>query len=84
MNKMEETDRHCILKTSAGDLKIERIHISSTATMNLGNYNSVKPTAGITIIPEEGQNLTDVFKAGWDFVDQQVVQQIKKWQKNSD
>ena len=71
----------CILKSTAGDLKIEKIHISSTVTINLGNYQATKPTAAITVIPDKDQNLEDIFKAGWEFLDKQIVEQSRMWKR---
>ncbi len=58
-------------------MKIKEIYVEATFTKNLGNYQSFKPTAGITLIPEKGESYQEVFKKGWDIVGEQLEEQLK-------
>jgi len=63
-------------------MKTKEIVVETTFTKNLGNYESLKLTAGITLIPEGEENYKEVFKRGWDIVADQIVEQLKAFNKN--
>lgn len=56
--------------------KVKEIYVEASFTKNLGNYQSFKPTAGVTISLEPKDNVDEVFKQGWDLVGDQVSEQI--------
>ncbi|GEA16830.1 hypothetical protein E308F_30760 [Moorella sp. E308F] len=58
-------------------MKIKEIYVEATFTKNLGNYQSFKPTAGITLIPEDGESYREIYKKGWDIVGEQLEEQLK-------
>lgn len=61
----------------------KEINVEVTYTKNLGNYESLKLTAGIVLIVHEGERLSDVYKQGWDSVAEQIREQIKLLGKES-
>lgn len=56
--------------------KVKEVYVEASFTLNLGNYQNVKPTAGITLIPAAGMTTEEVFSQGWDAVGQQIDEQI--------
>lgn len=61
--------------------KVKEVYVEASFTKNLGNYQNFKPTAGITLIPEKGENVDDVFKQGWDIVGDQIMEQLKLFEE---
>lgn len=56
--------------------KVKEVYVEATFTKSLPNYQNFKPTAGITLIPEDGENYEEVFKQGWDIVGDQIAEQL--------
>lgn len=63
--------------------KVKEIYVEASFTKNLGNYQNFKPTAGATIIIEEGDNLKEVFKDGWEMVGDQIAEQLKLFEEDT-
>jgi len=63
-------------------MKTKEIYVETTYTKNLGNYESLKLTAGITLIPEGDEDYKEVYKRGWDIVADQIQEQLKPFNKN--
>lgn len=63
-------------------MKVKEIYVEATFTKNLGNYQSFRPTAGITLIPEEGESYKEVFEKGWDIVGEQIMKQLELFEED--
>lgn len=59
-------------------MKTKEIYVETTFTKNLGNYQSVKLTAGINLIPEN-ESTEELYKKGWDIVSDQILTQLKQF-----
>jgi len=62
---------------------VKEIYVEASFTKNLGNYQSFKPTAGITLLPEQGEKIENVFKQGWDIVGDQIAEQLALFEDNT-
>jgi hypothetical protein len=56
---------------------IKEIQVNVSFTKNLGNYQSVKPEAGVTITIEPGDNVDEVYKKAWDLAGDEIEKQLK-------
>ena len=57
--------------------KVKTINVECTFTKSLPNYENIKPTAGVTIELEEGDNVKEVYAKAWDMVGQEIIGQIE-------
>jgi hypothetical protein len=62
--------------------KVKEIYVEASFTKNLGNYQSFKPTAGVTITLEPGDDEAEVYKKAWDLVGDQVEEQLKLFEED--
>jgi hypothetical protein len=52
--------------------KIRQVRVSLGATINLGNYENVKPEAEVVMQLDEGEDPETAFKACWDVCADQI------------
>lgn len=58
-------------------MRTREIAVSIGATINMGNYENVKPVVSITMELDEGDNVQEAYKAAWTIVTEQLRQQWK-------
>jgi hypothetical protein len=58
-------------------LKVKEISVEASFTKNLGNYQSVKFTAGSTASIEDNDNIKDCYAQLWDVCGDQINEQLK-------
>ena len=56
--------------------KSKELHVSVAFTKNLGNYQSLRVEAGITMALEDGDNTDKVYEQAWDQVGDQIQSQL--------
>ncbi len=56
--------------------QVKEVYVEASFTKNIGNYQSIKPTAGVTLVIEPGEDYKEVYKNGWDIVGDQVQSQL--------
>lgn len=62
---------------------IKSISVECAFTKSLPNYQNVKPTAGVVIELEDGDNVKDVFKKAWDMVGDEIMEQVKLFSEDT-
>lgn len=58
-------------------MKIKQARTSLGVTINLGNYENLKPEVEVVMEFDENESVEDVLKAGWDIVTEQIRTQYK-------
>lgn len=56
--------------------KAKEIYCEASFTKNLGNYQSVKISAGVKLELSDKDEVRKVYEEGWDLVGDQVSQQL--------
>jgi len=56
---------------------VKEISVGVTYNKNLGNYESIKPSATVVMTVGPGESVDEVFKQAWDIASEQVVEQLK-------
>lgn len=57
--------------------KIKELSVSVCFTKNLGNYQSLKLDAGLTVSLEEGDDYDKEFQKAWDIASEQISDQLE-------
>lgn len=65
-------------------MKIKEIHVERSSTVNTGNYNSERFTAGVTIELEDGDDPDTVFDQAFKNCDRQIELQLGTSTEGSD
>jgi hypothetical protein len=60
--------------------KVTEVRVDVTYTKSLPNYENVKPSAGLSIQLEPGDNAKDVFAKAWDMCGAEIASQIALFQ----
>ena len=55
--------------------KVTSISVEAAITLNLGNYQSAKVSAGATLEIMEGDNIKNVYKQAYDMVTSEIDKQ---------
>lgn len=61
--------------------KIKEIHVTAGFTKNLGNFQSFRPEAGVTMTLDDKDDVNKVFEEAWELVGDQVVEQLKLFEE---
>jgi len=54
------------------DYDVKEVFVSVGLTINMGNYNSAKVDAGITLTAKEGSSYEELYDAAWGIVQSEV------------
>lgn len=57
-------------------MKVNQISVLVGYTKNLGNYESLRLDAGVTVEVEEGENEKKAYKKAWDLAGEQISEQL--------
>lgn len=57
---------------------VKEIRVAVAYTKNLGNYESLRLEAGLTVAVAEGKNVADVFARAWDTARDQIKGEVIK------
>lgn len=60
-------------------MNIKEITVGYTYTKNLGNYQSVKVDAAVTITVEHGQDIDELYSKAYDNMKKQVKNGLNKF-----
>jgi hypothetical protein len=55
---------------------VKEVSVEVSFTKNLGNYQSIKPTAGVVMTVEPGDDVNKVFTSAWNLAGDQVQSQL--------
>lgn len=58
-------------------MRPKEISVSVGATINLGNYENLKPLANIVMELDEGDDVHEAYQAAWEVVVSQIRDQWK-------
>ncbi len=58
------------------EIALDRIFVSTSVTRNLGDYNSIKVTAGLNTDIGPDEETSDAFKRAWEIVDTEIEVKI--------
>lgn len=61
--------------------KVKEIKVGIGATINLGNYENVKPHAEVVMEVEPGESIEDVYQAAWEITSGQIRDQWRNIKK---
>ena len=56
--------------------KAKELDVSVSFTKNLGNYQSLRLDAGLTVLLEDGEDVEQVYTDTWDRVGDQIQSQL--------
>lgn len=56
---------------------VKEISVEFMFTKSLPNFQNVKPSAGVTITLEDGDDLKETYKKAWEIVGGQIKEQLK-------
>lgn len=64
-------------------MRVKQVRVAIGATINLGNYENVKPTAEVLIEIDEakGETAEQAFAAGWEITQEQIRSQWRSLRK---
>jgi len=63
---------------------MKEINVSISRTINMGNFNSLKVTAGLATSIADDANLQDAYKEQWNAVNTEIERAIKAFQKRQE
>lgn len=63
---------------------MKEIQVSISRTINMGNFNSLKVTAGLGTSVADDANLQDAYKEQWNIVNAEIERAIKAFQKRQE
>lgn len=55
-------------------MKVKQVRVSVSATINLGNYQNIKPEAEV-VLESTGETEKELFDTAWEIVTKQIVDQ---------
>ena len=56
--------------------KVKEVRIDVGITLNLGNFESAKVLAGVTLELAENEDYKEVFKNGWEITKGEIIEQV--------
>ncbi|MDD2296892.1 MAG: hypothetical protein PHX79_03650 [Sphaerochaetaceae bacterium] len=63
---------------------MKEINVSISRTINMGNFNSLKVTAGLGTSVADDANLQDAYKEQWNAVNTEIERAIRAFQKRQE
>lgn len=63
---------------------MKEINVSISRTINMGNFNSLKVTAGLGTSVADDANLQDAYKEQWNAVNAEIERAIRAFQKRQE
>lgn len=60
---------------------VKEIYVEVSFTKNLGNYESLKPTAGVLMTVKSNDDIDKVYNEAWELVGNQIVEQLRLFEK---
>jgi hypothetical protein len=63
---------------------MREIEVSISRTINMGNFNSLKVTAGLKTSIADDANLQDAYKEQWNAVNMEIERALKAFQKRKE
>lgn len=63
---------------------MREIEVSISRTINMGNFNSLKVTAGLKTSIADDANLQDAYKEQWNAVNAEIERAIRAFQKRQE
>lgn len=64
-------------------MQVKEIYVEAAFTRNLGNYQNFKPTAGVRVELEPGEDEKKAFKKAWQMVGEEVFDQVRLFEEDS-
>lgn len=64
-------------------MRVKEIYVEVGFTKSLPNYQNVKPTAGIRVELEPGEDEKKAFKEAWRVVGKEVFDQVRLFEEDS-
>lgn len=62
--------------------KVKEIYVEASFLKSLPNYQNFRPTAGVLMTVEDGEDVKDVYRQAWDIVGDQIMQQLKLFEED--
>ena len=64
--------------------RAKELTVTASFTRNLGNYNSCRFEAGVTMSLDNDDKIEDVYAKAWDIVGEEVSKQVKAMTEDKD